>query len=214
MMSLSSHQAGWIVLLLGGASGVGKTLVAKQLGQRFGASWFQVDDLRLAFQRSRVTLPKRTQALYFFLETPNVWMHSPESLRDGLIHVGDALTPALEVVVENHVDTIAPVVIEGDGILPSLFACPSVRDRARNGLVRAVFLVEPEEDTMLADIMARGRGTIGQSEAELRTEARAKWLYGQWLANEAHHYGLPVLQPRPWSTLVERIITATSMSNL
>ena len=37
----------------------------------------------------------------------------PELLCDGLIGVGQALSPALEVVIENHVDTVAPVVIEG-----------------------------------------------------------------------------------------------------
>lgn len=211
---MSSHQADWRVLLIGGASGVGKTLVAKPLGLRFGVSWLAVDDLRLAFQHSRVALPERTQALSFFLETPGIWTRPPESLRDGLIAVGEVMSPAIEIVVANHVDTIAPVVIEGDGILPSLFATPSVRDRAKNGLVRAVFLVEPEEDVLLANMVARGRGTAGQSEAELRTEARAKWLYGQWLAREAHRYGLPVLHSRPWSTLVERIITVTSESKL
>jgi len=45
----------------------------------------------------------------------------------------------------------------------------------------------------------------GQTEAETRLEAHAKWFYGQWLADEAHHAGLPVLEPRPWSTLLERI---------
>jgi 2-phosphoglycerate kinase len=211
---MSSHQADWMVLLIGGASGVGKTLVAKQLGLRFGTSWLEVDDLRLAFQHSRVTLPERTEALYFFLETPGIWTRPPASLSDGLIAVGEVMSPALEIVVANHVDTSAPVVIEGDGILPSLLAAPLVRDRARDGLVRAVFLVEPEEAALLATLVARGRGTTGQSEAELRTEARAKWLYGQWLAREAHRYGLPVLHARPWSTLIERIIAVTSVSKL
>jgi hypothetical protein len=32
------------------------------------------------------------------------------------------LSSALEVVIENHVDTAAPIVIEGDGVLPSLYA--------------------------------------------------------------------------------------------
>jgi 2-phosphoglycerate kinase len=211
---MSSHQADWRVLLIGGASGIGKTLVAKPLGLRFGASWLGVDDLRLAFQHSRVTLPERTEALYFFLETSGIWTQPPDSLRDGLIAVGEVMSPAIEIVVANHVDTIAPVVIEGDGILPSLFATPSVRDRAKKGLVRAVFLVEPEEEALLANMASRERGTAGQSEAELRTEAHAKWLYGQWLAREAHRYGLPVLHARPWSTLIERIITVTSVSKL
>lgn len=209
---MSSRQIDWMVLLIGGSSGVGKTTVAKQLGLRFGASWLQVDDLRLAFQRSHIALPERTAALYFFLETPQIWTLPPERLRDGLIEVGQVLSPALEVVIENHVDTAAPVVIEGDGVLPSLYAHSSVRDRAHNGQVQAVFLVEPEEDVMFANIVVRGRGMDGRPEEELRSETRAKWLYGQWLADEAHRYNLPVLESRPWSTLVERIMAVTGIS--
>jgi hypothetical protein len=50
----------------------------------------------------------------------------------------------------------------------------------------------------------------GQTEAEMRLEAHAKWFYGQWLADEARHYDLPVLGPRRWSTLLERIMAIGS----
>src|ERR1700730_6915919 len=143
---MMSYQIDWEVLLIGGPSGAGKTILAKQLGLRFGISWLEVDDLRLALQRSRVILPDHTEALYFFEEMPGIWEMPAERLRDGLIAVGHVMAPALEVVIENHVDNATPCVIEGDGILPSLFARPSVRDRAVNGNVRAVFLVESEED--------------------------------------------------------------------
>lgn len=203
-------QPNWKVLLIGGPSGVGKTILAKLIGLRFGIPWLEVDDLRLALQRSRVTLPRDTAALYFFEETPNVWQLPPEQMCNHLIAVGEVMSPAIEVVVENHVDTVAPVVIEGDGILPSLFARPSVRDRASSGQVRAVFLIEPEEEVILANMIARGRGMVEQTATEQRTETRTKWLYGQWLASEARRYHLAVLEPRPWTTLVERIIAASS----
>lgn len=211
---MGARQTNWVVLLIAGSSGVGKTSVANQLGLRLGASWLHVDDIRLAFQRSRVTLPERTEALYFFEEAPTIWTLPPERLRDGLIGVGQVLSPALEVIIENHVDTGAPVVIEGDAILPSLWSRPSVRDRVSKGHVQAVFLVETGEEVVFANLVARGRGMGARPETELRTEARAKWLYGQWLADEAHQYGLPVLDPRPWSTLVERILAASSADKL
>jgi len=70
-----------------------------------------------------------------------------------------------------------------------------------------VFLVESEEDILFTNMLTRSRGIVERPEEELRTEARAKWLYGQWLTAEAQRYGLPVLEPRPWSTLLERLFT-------
>ena len=94
MVSSYSHTD-WAVLLIGGSSGTGKTILAEQLGLRLGISWFQGDDLRLALQRSRVTLPEHTEALYFFEKTPRVWELPAERLCDGLIAVGQVLTPAI-----------------------------------------------------------------------------------------------------------------------
>ena len=193
----------WRVLLVGGHSGSGKTTVAARLATLFGVPWMMVDDLRLAFQRANVTLPRGTSALYFD-KTPYYWQRKPEELRDALIAVGEVLSAPLEVVIENHVDQRIPVVIEGDGILPSLLSRPSVVERA--ALVRTVFLVEPDESEVLGSVLARGRYPEGMTQAELRNEARAKWLYGQWLASEAARRDLPVMQPRPWDTLVERLL--------
>ena len=127
---MALYRPDWLVLLIGGSSGVGKTTVAEQVAVRFGVPWLMVDDLRLALQRSRVTLPERTEALYFFEETPNVRRLPPERRRDASIAVGEVMSPAVEVVVENHVDQTIPIVIEGDGILPSLLVRPPVRMRA------------------------------------------------------------------------------------
>jgi len=85
-----------------------------------------------------------------------------------------------------------------------------VRDRVANGKVRAVFLVEPEEAVIFDNMIARNRGIAERTEMDLRIEARAKWLYGQWIVDEAHRYGLPVLEVRPWETLVERIVATSS----
>lgn len=202
----------WSVLLLGGPSGAGKSTAAKAIARRYGIPWLQVDDLRLALQWSRVSLPtdEETAALYFFDKTPDLWDLPPERLCDGLTGVGQAMIRAIEKVVDSHVATSEPIVLEGDGILPSLFARPIPRRLMEQGHVRAVFLVEPEEGVLYANMMARDRGIVGRAEAGLRNEARAKWLFGRWITAEARRHGLPVLEPRPWATLIERIIAASN----
>jgi hypothetical protein len=125
------HQTDWMVLLIGGSSGVGKTMVAKQIGLRFGASWLQVDDVRLAFQRSRVTLAERTAALYFFLETPHIWTLPPERLRDGLIEVGQVLSSALEVVMEKSCRYCCTY-SDRRGWCSAILVCPLIGARSRS----------------------------------------------------------------------------------
>ncbi len=208
---MSAQSRDWTVLLVGGPSGSGKTMVAERVGLQSHVPWLQVDDLRLTLQFSHVTLPEGTEALYF-LERTHAWSLSPEQLRDGLIAVGEVMFPALEVVIQHHVATDKPLVIEGDGILPSLVARSILREYVAGGHVRTAFLVEPDESAILNNMLARGRGFEARTTDEQRTEARAKWLYGQWLAEEAQRYGLPVLEPRPWDTLVERVLAATTTS--
>ncbi len=55
----------WTVLLIGGHSASGKTVVAERIGLPLGVHWMMVDDLRLAFQRARARLPTGGNALYF-----------------------------------------------------------------------------------------------------------------------------------------------------
>ncbi|HET9492767.1 MAG TPA: isopentenyl transferase family protein [Chloroflexia bacterium] len=198
------------MLLVGGPSGTGKSAAAAQLGRQLGISSLQVDDIRLALQYSRVTLPAEsgTAALYFFLNTPDVWQLPPARLVDGLIAVGEVLSPAIEIVITHHVDTQSPVIIEGDGILSSLLARPAVRDYVKNGLVKAVFLTEPDEAAIHLGTTTRARGTAETTDAELAAQVRAAWLYGQWLAHEAERYGAPLVEARPWATLPQRILTA------
>ena len=203
MMSRQVAVKDWTVLLIGGHSGAGKTAVAERIGLSLGIPWIMADDLRLAFQRSRARLPGDADALYFD-KSPDYWRRPAEEQRDALIAVGEAMSPALEVVVENHVDQSAPCVIEGADVLPSLLSRPPVRERRE--AVRAVFLVEPDEAAILAAVAARGREFVGRADAELTEAVRARWLFGQRLSEEAAHYRLPVVEPRPWATLVERIV--------
>lgn len=200
----------WRALLIGGISGTGKSTVARQLGLRFGVPWLQVDLFRLAFQHSRASLSHGNDDLYLFWDVPDVWRLPPERLRDGLIGTGEAMSPAIEIATASHIDHAGPAIFEGDGILPALAVAPLLRERVASGQVALVFVVEADEAVLLANLLARGRGMGTRPEIEQRAEARAKWLFGQWLVAEAGRYGLPVVEPRPWETLADRIVAASA----
>lgn len=187
--------AEWFVLLIGGPSGIGKTTLAAQVARRLGTSWLMVDDLRLALMRSGIPIPDNPRA-------------EPFDATDGLVAVGEAVAPAIEVVIENHVDQRYPVVIEGDGILPSLFERASVRARTSGGRIRAVFLYEPDAGALYANLVARGADSWRD---DLHWYARRSAAYGEWLRKEAERRGLPIVDARPWSTLVDRILAASAL---
>ena len=89
---------------------------------------------------------------------------------------------------------------------------PPVRMRATQGRIRAVFVVEPDEGALLANMRSRERRIAHWSEEELQLDARAMWLYGQWLAGEARRYAAPVVESRPWTTLADRIVEAITVA--
>lgn len=212
-MTAATLVPGWKVLLIGGSAGVGKTTVARALGQRFGTSVLPVDDVRLALQE--LTTPEQQPALHAFANERRVRKMTPEQVRDNLIAVASAMQPALRTICAYHTFVVdaEPVIIEGENVVPGLIA-----DRRFRGLktigdvnagpndLRGVFLYEPDEQTLLTTLRETNPRFQDLPNAEQERIARANWLYGMWLKGEADRLKLPALQVRPWTTLVERVI--------
>lgn len=201
-----SDRSSPLVILVGGSSGTGKTELARQLARESDASLLLVDDLRLAMQQatSAATHPD----LHVFSDPGFLKQMPPEAVRDGLIAICRALAPALEIVVAHHLHVALPIVIEGDGILPTLAAQDSFAGRNAEGRLRAVFLTAASPDALLESARARGRGLEQLSIEEQRTHARASHLFGQWLADEARRCGVPVIPSAPFESLVGRVRAA------
>jgi hypothetical protein len=199
----------WKVLLVGGASGVGKTVLARTLARHYGVSLLLVDDVRLALQQ--VTTPEQRPALHYFLTAPDVWRRPEDDLLAGFIGVSTALAPALGVIVAHHlvVDGAGPLIIEGDGIAPELVGeqspvAPHIPDSGLMRDMRALFVDEPDEEIIFANMFVRGRGFERMPPDEQRANAHAAWRYGEWLRKEADKYHALVIPARPQETLFER----------
>ncbi len=72
--------------------------------------------------------------------------------------------------------------------------------------VRALFVDEPDEDVIFANMLARGRGFERMTPNEQRANARAAWRYGRWLRDEAEKRHTLVAPARPLETLFERAL--------
>jgi 2-phosphoglycerate kinase len=199
----------WSVVLIAGASGTGKTTVAKQISRELGVAWVQVDDLRLALQYSDARLPDdaATDDLYFFLRTPDLWSLPAERLADALVATGEAMTEAIAIVAGNHIVQGDPAVIEGDGVLPGIVDHPELRGYVASGALRMVVLASESEAELLQAMVERGRGErLDPGTPEPRRIAEMNWRFTRWLVAETDGRGIPVVAKRPWETLAARIL--------
>lgn len=198
-------QPDWDVLLIGGHSTSGKSTVARQLGRRFDVPVSQVDDYRIALQRA--TQPGQIAGLHFFSQEPDLIFAKPMPVVvEGLIRIGQIISHALEDVIVHHVLTKTPIILEGDGITPPLAAANVIDGVPVAGRIKSVFIIEPNEETFAQSY--RERWPDSDTSPHTAHWRQLAWGYGQWLHNEAKQVGAPLVEPKPWATLEERILAS------
>jgi 2-phosphoglycerate kinase len=190
----------WQVLVFGGASGVGKTMVSYRLAHHFAVGLTEMDDFHIVLKR--MTTPEQQPALHYFrLHAAEVPRLDDERMLAHILDASEAMSAAMELVIGNHLASKAPVVVEGDFLLPSLAVRPAYDGIPADGQVRAVFLYEEDERQIRRNYRAR-EGT------DQPHRARVSWYHSEWLRREAERLGLPAVPARPWDTVLERVIAA------
>ena len=188
----------WQVLLISGASGVGKTRISYRLAHHFGVGITEIDDFQVILER--MTTPEQQPVLHFYRTEPDAFHHldDEQKLVYGLRYAAVMAEP-LEYVIANHLDGGSPIVLEGDFILPSLAAQSAYDGIPAAGRVRALFVYEPEEEQI-------GRNLLAREGAPQPDRARASWRHSEWLRQEAGRLGVPTIAARPWDTGFERAL--------
>lgn len=191
-------QRGWDVLLIGGASGVGKTHVSYPLAGHFGLGITEIDDFHVILER--MTTPEEQPVLHFFRTDPDAFFALDEAGKLAhAIEYATVMAEPLTYVIANHLNNGAPIVLEGDFVLPSLAVEESYDGIPAAGRVRAFILFEDEEAQIDRNFLAREGEPQG-------VRVRASWRYSEWLRQEATRLGVPTLAARPWETVVERAL--------
>lgn len=189
----------WEVLLIGGASGVGKTSVSYRLAQYFGVGITEVDDFQVILEH--MTTPEQQPILHYWNTLPEGTHLTPEDIVAHTRKVCDVMAPALEAVIANHLESRAPIILEGDFILPELAVRETFLEQSNDGRVRGIFIHEGEEAQIVQNYLLRE-----PDEGPQTYRARVSYLYSQWLKEEGERLGVPVIEARPWETVFERIL--------
>src|SRR5262245_40730557 len=131
-----------LVVLVCGASGVGKSRAASGLATRYGTPLAEADDVVTALKA--MTSDEQQPLLHYWDTHPEAMSWPAEKIADLHLALTDALRPAFAAVIADHVESVTPVVMEGDYLTPELVL-------AHPGKVHAVVVDEPDEDQVVAN---------------------------------------------------------------
>lgn len=182
----------WTVLLIGGASGVGKSKIAYELARYYQVNVIEIDDISQAVKT--VTTRDVLPSLHYF-DTGVDWMDIGVSGNvNWLKDVSKDMIPAIKAVIDNHIESDVPIIIEGD------FAHPELATSLDNPKVKSIFINEPDKNQILQNYLAREGGQLQTYRADISAE------YGAWLVDTCDKLGIQVVESRPWNTCLERVV--------
>jgi 2-phosphoglycerate kinase len=196
----------WDVLLIGGASGAGKSSLAYTLARAQGRPVLEIDDIVCALES--MTTPQQQPELFFWKTHPEALNEPPETIVRQGVALTTALEPALSAVVANHLETAMPVVIEGDFLRPAFTTRARYGDQPAGNRVRGLFVLENDVKQIVANYAGREPHA-----GEQRARAEVSVAWSRWLAAEAHRHGVPAIPARPWATLVARANAALAQTS-
>ncbi len=192
-----SGRHSWHILLIGGASGVGKTQISYPLARHFGVGITEIDDFQVVLER--MTTPVQYPVVHLFPTDPDAFFALDDKGKlEVAIAYSAVMAEALEAVIANHLDGGPPIVLEGDFLLPSVAVKETYGGIPADGRVRAFILYEDEEQ-IAHNYLARE----GEPQPD---RARWSWNHSEWLRVEAERLGVPALAARPWDTVFERAL--------
>lgn len=184
--------------MLGGASGVGKTSVSYRLAHHYGVGLTEVDDFQVVLEG--MTTPDQYPPLHFWRTRYDEARRMDEDAQlDHMRRYAGVMAQALTLVIANHLESRAPIVLEGDFILPSLAVQGMYGEFPAGGQVRALFLYE-EDEGQIGENYRRREGR------DQPARARVSWRVSEWLRQDAERLGMPILPARPWDTVLERAV--------
>lgn len=185
------------LLMVAGSAGSGKSTLAKLLAHELGAGWLQLDSIWLAMKVAAGEGTTMRDVLDIDRRIGRA-DEADEEVLDAHVAASEVVCGALPAVLGLELQAHERLVVDGAWLLPSFvsqFQLPSTT-------VAAVYVVQRTEADVEAALMGRREGL--RLEDRHRLMNRRIFQYGAWLADQAHEYGLPVVEALPFGTLLDR----------
>lgn len=193
-------QRNWNILLVGGASGIGKSHLGRMLAEHYRVGLVEVDDIQILLEN--MTTPDQYPVIHYWRTNYEDAKRMSDSQHvEFFREYSEVVGTALTYIIENHMETGSDVVIEGDFILPSRFGRPSARHGTDMQGVRSLFLLENDKEQIARNYFDRD----GEKQP---LRAHISWLVNEYLRAEARKASAPSISTRPWSTVLSRAIEA------
>lgn len=190
-------QTNWIVLLIGGTSGAGKTHLAQQLAKHYEISHMQSDDLRIGLRT--VTNRDAHPELFTFVDNQNYLMEfTQERFIEEQFKTYTTVSIAVDDIINKHVGFNEKIVIEGDSVIPSLLV-----KRNQDG-IKAIFLYDDQENILERQTI-RNRNKK-RTQEKLEINSRFCYAYSEAIRKQAEEHGYLAMKASPIETLFERVI--------
>lgn len=185
------------VLLIGGASGTGKSSIAYELGKLLNMNIVQVDDFQCLVEEA--TKEGDYPVFHYWKNHFEEACRQPmEKKLEIMISYANELSVFLEIIVRNHLEEKRPMIMEGDFISPGL--CKKLlEDGSIKERVACIFVTEDSKDQIMKNYEMR-EGSIQEDRAELSLR------YNNWLTEQSRGTGIVLASSRPWETAVQRIM--------
>ncbi len=192
-----------LLVLVGGSAGTGKSTAAEALAGRLGASWLQLDTLWLAM-RAIAPVGGRLRTVLDVDAHLRAAVDPVDVLVERHVAASEVVCSALPEALALEVETHRLVVADGAWVLPGWAADLRLPDTG----IATVILHEPDPVRLRAALTER---RTGSPEPWHESSLAVFVAYGSWLARRAGDVGLAVVAPRPYATLVDRLLAALDL---
>lgn len=185
-----SNERNWTVLIIGGASGTGKSSIAYKIAKYYGVNVMEADDIHLAVEV--VTTKDTYPAIHYWDKGPDWKAIGVEANVNWLISVSKEMLPVLKALVNRHLEDKVPLILEGDFIHPELAAAFDDSE------VKIIYINEADKEQIIQNYLSREGGEPQQYRAEISI------AYGKWLADSCKQNNIKIIEARPWDTALAR----------